>query len=105
MSNCLDLAEKKALIFHQADYSLTKLCHKDFSPSLPSTKEDAVTATHLARGFGIGDRNIVHIEDMSIEHIDEIMNKIKREFRVLGQQGRRTFLFVYCAGYGVADLQ
>ena len=65
MSSCLDFAAKKAIIFSQADYSLTKLLFKDID-SLPVTKNDAIIGKHLAHGFGIEDRDIIYIEDMNI---------------------------------------
>ena len=40
---------------------------------------------------------------MHRDKVCEIINKIKKEFRELGKKGKRTFLFVYAAGHGVAN--
>ena len=42
---------------------------------------------------------------MTKQEIDKIINNIKREFLVFAENGKRTFLFVYCASHGVADQQ
>ena len=60
MSNCLDVAVKKALIFHQDDYSLTRLVYKDFG-DLTATKKDAANATKIAHGLGIANKDIIYI--------------------------------------------
>ena len=64
MEECLDFVEKKALIFHQEDYSLAKLAYKEME-NLPATKMDANVATQIAQGFGIKNKNITNIEDMT----------------------------------------
>ena len=79
MSDCVPFAAKKALIFHQADYSLMRLVVEDFG-NLSATKRDAETATHIAHGFGIKDKDIVSIENMTIAEIDQKVNAVKREF-------------------------
>ena len=55
--------------------------HPALQGSLPSTKEDALTAKHMAHGFGIRDKDITYIEDMNIKHIDEVVAEVKKEFR------------------------
>ena len=84
MISCPDFGARKALIFHQEDYSLTKQMHPTLHGGLPTTKEDALTAKHMAHGFGIRDKDITYIEDMSIKHIDQVVDEVKREFRELG---------------------
>ena len=100
MANCLHFSAKKAVIIHQADYSLTRLVCADIS-QLPATKIDAVIAAHIARGLGIKDKDITYIEDMTSKEINKIMHKIKEEFKELSEKGMRTLLYVYCAGRGV----
>ena len=53
MRECVDFAEKRALIFHQEDYSLARLVYPKKFQDLPDTKKDAINATHIAHGFGI----------------------------------------------------
>lgn len=55
--------------------------HPALQGSLPSTKEDALTAKHMAHGFGIRDKDITYIEDMNIKHIDQVVDEVKKEFR------------------------
>ena len=40
---------------------------------------------------------------MHTKTVAKITNQIKDEFSKLGREGKRSFLFVYCAGHGVAD--
>lgn len=40
---------------------------------------------------------------MNSKEIVNELDKIKKEFRVLADQGKRTFLYVYAAGHGAAD--
>ena len=63
----------RALIFHQSDYSLTRLLYAGAFKPLPPTKEDAINAAHIARGLGIADKDIERFEDV---HIDEIQRRI-----------------------------
>ena len=102
MSKCVDFAAKKAIILHQSDYSLTRLVEKEFV-DLPQTKKDALHATQIAYGFGIAEKDITFIEDMPITAIHKVFNNVKREFIELSKKNRRTFLFVYAAGHGIAD--
>ena len=99
-----DFEVKKALIFHQSDYSLTRLiagCQN--LKDLETTKDEAAKATYIAHGLGIMDANITYIEDMAAHEIEEIFNEIIEEFSELEKQGKKTFLFVYGAGAGVID--
>ena len=75
MASCLHFAKKKALIFHQEDYSLTQLVYNDFTP-LPNTKTIAANAANIAQGFGIASRDINYIEDMSIPEVEKVVQKI-----------------------------
>ena len=67
---------KKALIFHQEDYSLTKLLGGGCSSceNIVYTKHDAKVATQHAKGFGIEEEDITYIEDMTITEINLIAN-------------------------------
>ena len=40
---------------------------------------------------------------MTIREVDLLIIGIKKEVKALAKKGKRTFLFVYCAGHGVAD--
>ena len=60
-------------------------------------------ATQMAYGFGIKDKNITYIEDMTIEQVDKTMKRIENSFQALADQGKRTFLFVYCTGHGLVN--
>ena len=64
---------------------------------------DAVNAKHIAHGFGISDSDITCIEDLPLNEINSIIIKTKKELKGLARQGKRSFLFVYGAGHGVAD--
>ena len=107
MDECEDFAVKKAVIIHQADYSLTRLLHSQPTfGDLNETKNDAVHARQLARGFGILEHDIIEINDMDIDLINLKLRELKEEFNKINSQPgntKRQFLFVYCAGHGVAD--
>ena len=71
--------------------------------NLKATIRDAKNATQIARGFGIWDKDIIYIHNKTIKEVDAIIKQIKIEFRELVKKGLYSFLFVYCAGHGVAD--
>ena len=102
MTNCIPFAAKKALIIHQSDYSSTRMICKNSFGDLPSTKQDAINATHLAHGFGIADRDIVYFNNLDLPTMNKKVNDIKRELQTLAKQGKPTFLLVYGAGHGLA---
>ena len=104
MTECIDFVAKKAIIFRQADYSLTKLVHQEFV-HLPITKNASMHATQMARGFGVLDKDITYIEDMTIEHVDKVVKRIEKSIKALAEEGKRTFLFIYCAGHGLVNKQ
>ena len=84
---CMEFAAKKAIIFHQRDYSLTRLLDCNGCKSLTDltfTKEDEKVATYIAHGFGITDKDITHVEDWTIEEIDNAIQEITEEFQILG---------------------
>ena len=60
MTECMDVVAKKAVIFHQSDFSLTRLKYKGFD-DLPNTSKDANNARQLAMGFGIAKKDIIEI--------------------------------------------
>lgn len=70
---------------------------------LPDTEKDAKVAKLIANGWGIEDKDILFVEDKNFAEINLILNNIKREFKALAKQGKRTFLYVYAAGHGAAD--
>ena len=43
------------------------------------------------------------MEDKPLQEIKKILWDIARRFKALGLKGERTFLFVFCTGYGVID--
>ena len=43
------------------------------------------------------------IEDWTREEIDEALESIKKEVRLLNGMGKKSFVFVYCAGHGMID--
>ena len=53
--------------------------------------------------MGILNKNIIEIEDMTVPEINKVVNSIKKEFKKLSKEKKKTFLFVYVAGHGVAD--
>ena len=55
--------------------------------NLPNTRDDATIAMHCANGFGIEEKDIVYIEDWTVEQIDKVFNDIKQEFRTLSGKG------------------
>ena len=61
MRECIDFHTKKAVIIHQDDYSLTRYLYPNKFKDLRATNRDKVTATHIAKGFGIRDRNIIYL--------------------------------------------
>ena len=103
MAHCLDFAMKKAIIFHQSDYSLTHLSHPHSFGNLEATKKIAINAKHIARGFGIVDKDITLFEDMPVERIDKEISGIKQQLLAVGKKGKRAFLFVYCTGHRGSD--
>ena len=105
---CIEFAAKKAIIIYQRDYSLTRLLDCNGCKSLTDltfTKEDERVASYIAQGFGIADKDITHVEDSTVEEIDEAIREITDEFKNLGAEGKRTFLLIYCASRGVIDRQ
>ena len=94
---------KTAVIIHQKNYELLRLHYPKLFQDLPATEQDAINARKLAHGFNIPDEEIIFIEDKPITEIKKILWDIARRFKALGLKGERTFLFVYCAGHGVAD--
>ena len=73
---------------------------------LPKTKNDTLVATFIAHGFGIDGNDILYPLDSSLQSITAVFDKIGREFEELSEQNKKTFLFVYCTGYGlVSNLQ
>ena len=66
--DCTAFAARRAIIIHQADYSLTRLVDKSLH-DLNATKNDAVDATEIAHGFGIDDCHITYINDMSLSEM------------------------------------
>ena len=69
MDECVEFGLSKAVIIHQADYSLTQMLHDSFGP-LPATKKDAVHARQLARGFGILEQDIIEVNNTAITHLE-----------------------------------
>ena len=78
MTHCVSFAAKKAIIFHQSDYSLTHLLNVSSFGNLEATKKIAANAMHIARGFGIAEKDITLIEDMPIKKMKEELNAIKQ---------------------------
>ena len=77
--NTISFAAKKALIFTQSNYSLTRQINckgckslKDLEPT-DFCKEKAA---YIASGFGIVDTDIVFIENWTLEEINEIVKQI-----------------------------
>ena len=96
----------KAVIIHQADYSMTRMVNCDGCRGcgdLPETKNDAEVAKVIAKGLGIKDKDILVLENMNRKQIDTVLNKIKKEFQTLAKQKKRSFVYVYAAGHGAAD--
>ena len=102
MSQCVKFVDRRALIIYQDDYSLTKLVHSEFG-NLPATNQDKQLATQIAHGFGIADQAITYMNSMHVREMNDRINVMKNEFKALGMKGKRSFLFVYVAGHGVAD--
>ena len=100
MANCSSLALQKAVILHQEDYHLARLMFDDLE-SLSDAKGSVNKAVQIARGFGIQAKDIVEISDMTAARAGEAFAKVKAELKSASELGRRTFLFVYCSGYGV----
>ena len=58
MKKCEEFAVRKALIFHQEDYSMARMIDEKGSAQwydLPNTKQGAQLAKEIAHGFGIDD--------------------------------------------------
>ena len=75
VAECIKFAAKKALIFHQKNYSLTQMLDCEGCKScknLETTTYDKYIATYHAKGFGIEEKDITYIEDMTIDEINEI---------------------------------
>ena len=75
MKKCEDFSVRKALIFHQEDYTLARMIDAKGSAQwydLPNTKQDAEIAKQIAHGFGIEDCDIVLIEDWTVVEIKEV---------------------------------
>ena len=73
--------------------------------NLPACKSDAKHAAQIARGFGIKEENIIYLCDMPMPEVLKTITALKRRIAALGAAGKRTFLFSYAAGHGVADQQ
>ena len=69
------------------------------------TKDDAVHAYQIARGFGVHKSNIIHLNGMILSQVNDTFNRLKKMYRALAKEGKRSLLLVYCAGHGVADQQ
>ena len=101
----------KAIILHQNDYSLLRLLQHAYGNgyakfgSLPPTKKDAKHARQIALGLGILAKDIHDLENQTLAQINKLWNRIMREFKKLHKEKKKTFLFVYAAGHGVADQQ
>ena len=102
MTECVDFVAKKAIILYQSDYSLMRLIIPSFN-NIEPTKADAKNAREIAHGFGIQNRHIIDIHNMTVKLANDVFNNVKKEFKAHSQASKRTFLFVYCAGHGVAD--
>ena len=53
--------------------------------------------------MGVLHNNIIEIEDWTALEINKVIISIKKEFKKLSKEKKKTFLFVYVAGHGVAD--
>ena len=57
----------------------------------------------MAHGFGVLDKDITYIEDMSLEEMNKTINSVIKELQGYSKQKKRSFLQVYAAGHGVDD--
>ena len=106
MNRCEDFAVRKAVIIHQEDYCMARMIDEKGSAQwydLPNTKRDAELAIEIAKGFGVEQGDISMIEDWTREEIVELLDGIKKEVRLLNGMGKKSFVFVYCAGHGMID--
>ena len=102
-AKCPEFASSKCVIIHQQDYSLTRLIYPNFIDN-PSTKKDIQHVKQIAKGFGIHDKDVIDCENMTINQLNTLFNRIKKEFRAFSKEDKKCFLFVYCIGLGVSDL-
>ena len=99
-----DFSLKVCWILHQDDYSLLREaegCSK--LGDLPTTSEDKENATIAARKMGIPDEEIFCLHEMSMSDINKFIRRETHRFFSYCLENKRVFLFVYCAGHGVAD--
>ena len=40
---------------------------------------------------------------MLLKQVNDVFNRLKNTYKKLAKEGKRSLLFVYCAGHGVAD--
>ena len=86
---CIVYAALKAVIIHQADYSMTRMvdCKGCMGcGNLPATLNDAKVAKVIANGFGIEDKDILFLSNKNNKQINDELNKIKREFRTFSRK-------------------
>lgn len=101
-----DFALKVAWIFHQSDYSKLRKaegCGK--LGDLPTTKKDKVNAYRAAKKMGIPDEEIHYWTGMSSKELGKMIRKETHRLSDYTMADKQVFLFVYCAGHGVADSQ
>ena len=87
---------------YQDDYALTRLVDPRIG-NLNATVNDKVDATEIAHGFGIGQQDITVIHDLPILEMTNKMLNAMKPIRELAKNKKKSFLFVYAAGHGIAD--
>lgn len=99
-------ALKLAWIFHQADYSeLRKAEGCSKMGDLPTTEQDKENAIAAARRMGIPDEEIHCFTGVRAKELDQHWRRLLRRMMEYCLEGKRMFMFLYCAGHGVADQQ
>ena len=86
----------------QKKYGFTRIVEESLE-DIANTEADKAYAEIIARGFGISDKDITHIEDWTIPQINDEFGKIKFDVKRLATEGKKAFIFVYCVGHGVID--
>ena len=102
ISECEDFVASRAIIICQADYSLTRLVDKRLG-DLNATQNDKVDATEIAHGFGIVEDDITYINDLPVLELGKAIVTALKPLRVLAEAKKKSFLYVYAAGHGIAD--
>ena len=93
-------------IIYQDDYA-TLRSKPDFKTlgDLPEVINDAIKARTIALGANIPALNITTLPNLTKKSFDQMYKQWFKTFMLRTKAGERSFLLVYVAGHGVADMQ